>query len=332
MLNNTTTGTTTAGTTTTGITTGDGISLHAESTGHGTPLLFLHEFAGDHRSWEPQVRYFSARYRCVTYAARGYPPSGVPADPAAYSQERAVADAVAVLDGLGIAAAHVVGLSMGGFAALHLTLRHPDRVLSTVAAGTGYGAAPERQAAFRAECEAIAVAFENEGSEQVARWYAVGPARVQFQNKNPRGWAEFADTLAGHSALGSALTMRGVQAAGRRCTRCATSWPGSPRRCWCWRAMRTRAAWMRRSCSSAPFPPRGWPYCRAPGTPRIWRSRTGSTRRWMSSWLPPSGAPGPPATPAACPPPRPGLPPHDPAPTRPRPHDHGQFLPPGAPF
>jgi pimeloyl-ACP methyl ester carboxylesterase len=203
---------TSTGTTTTGVTTSDGIRLHAESTGDGAPLLFLHEFAGDHRSWEPQVRYFSARYRCVTYAARGYPPSGVPDDPAAYSQERAVADAVDVLDGLGIPAAHVVGLSMGGFAALHLTLRRPDRVLSTVAAGTGYGAAPERQDAFRAECEAIAVAFENEGSEQVARWYAVGPARVQFQNKNPRGWAEFADALAGHSALGSALTMRGVQA------------------------------------------------------------------------------------------------------------------------
>src|SRR3984957_3798294 len=204
---------TTTGTTTTGITTSDGISLHAESTGHGAPLLFLHEFAGDHRSWEPQVRYFSARYRCVTYAARGYPPSGVPDDPAAYSQERAVADAVDVLDGLGIPAAHVVGLSMGGFAALHLTLRRPDRVLSTVAAGTGYGAAPERQAAFRAECEAIAGAFENEGSQQVARWYAVGPARVQFQNKNPRGWAEFAAALAGHSAVGSAMTMRGVQGA-----------------------------------------------------------------------------------------------------------------------
>jgi pimeloyl-ACP methyl ester carboxylesterase len=203
---------TTTGTVTTGITTGDGISLHAESTGRGTPLLFLHEFAGDHRSWEPQVRFFSARYRCVTYAARGYPPSGVPADPAAYSQERAVADAVAVLDGLGIPAAHVVGLSMGGFAALHLTLRHPDRVLSTVAAGTGYGAAPDRQAAFRAECEAIAAAFEADGTAEVAHWYAVGPARVQFQNKNPRGWAEFAGALAGHSALGSALTMRGVQA------------------------------------------------------------------------------------------------------------------------
>src|SRR5437763_1873352 len=87
------------------IVTDDGVKLHAEETGEGEPLLFVHEFAGDHRSWEPQVRFFSAAYRCVTYAARG-----------------------------------------------------------------------------------------------------------QFQNKNPRGWAEFAEALAGHSSLGSALTMRGVQA------------------------------------------------------------------------------------------------------------------------
>jgi len=191
---------------------GDGAELHAEATGAGTPLLFIHEFAGDHRSWEPQVRYFSGAYLCITYAARGYPPSGVPADPAAYSQARAVADAVAVLDGLGVERAHVVGLSMGGFAALHLLLRHPGRVLSAVVAGAGYGAQPDRQQAFRAECEAIAAAFEAEGSARVAPRYAAGPARVQFQNKNPRGWAEFAAALAEHSAPGSALTMRGVQA------------------------------------------------------------------------------------------------------------------------
>ncbi len=149
----------------------------------------------------------------MTYAARGYPPSDVPADPAAYSQQRAVDDAVAVLDGLGIGRAHVAGLSMGGFTALHLALRHPDRVISAVVAGAGYGAAPERAEAFRAECAATAAAFETEGAERVAQRYAVGPARVQFQNKNPRGWAEFAAALAGHSALGSALTMRGVQAA-----------------------------------------------------------------------------------------------------------------------
>jgi pimeloyl-ACP methyl ester carboxylesterase len=195
------------------IVTDDGVALHAEETGQGEPLLFIHEFAGDHRSWEPQVRYFSSGYRCVTYAARGYPPSQVPADPAAYSQARAVADAVAVLDGLGIDRAHVVGLSMGGFAALHLVLRHPARVISAVVAGAGYGAHPERAAAFRAESELIAAAFEAEGPAKVAERYAVGPARVQFQNKNPRGWAEFAAALAGHDPAGAALTMRGVQAA-----------------------------------------------------------------------------------------------------------------------
>jgi pimeloyl-ACP methyl ester carboxylesterase len=195
------------------IVTSDGVRLHADNTGAGAPLLFIHEFAGDHRSWEPQVRFFGSGYRCVTYAARGYPPSDVPTDPAAYSQQRAVDDAVAVLDGLSIDRAHVVGLSMGGFTALHLALRRPDRVGSAVVAGAGYGAAPERAEAFRAECAATAAAFENEGAQRVAQRYAVGPARVQFQNKNPRGWAEFAAALAEHSAPGSALTMRGVQAA-----------------------------------------------------------------------------------------------------------------------
>src|ERR1700760_4944987 len=195
------------------IVTDDGVTLHAEETGQGEPLLFVHEFAGDHRSWEPQVRFFSQASRCVTYSARGYPPSDVPTDPGAYSQERAVADAIAVLDGLGIDQAHVVGLSMGGFTALHLAFRHPGRVRSAVVAGAGYGAEPERAEAFRAESMLTAAAFAAEGAAKVAVRYAVGPARVQFQNKNPRGWAEFAAALAGHSSLGSALTMRGVQAA-----------------------------------------------------------------------------------------------------------------------
>jgi pimeloyl-ACP methyl ester carboxylesterase len=196
------------------VTTDDGVSLHVEVTGpaDGAALLFIHEFAGDHRSWEPQVRHFSAAFRCVRYPARGYPPSDVPSDPAAYSQHRAVADALAVLDGLGIERAHVVGLSMGGFTALHLALSHPDRVVSAVVAGCGYGAQPDRQEAFRAECHAIAAAFEADGAASVSSWYAAGPARVQFQHKNPRGWAEFAAALGGHDSLGAALTMRGVQA------------------------------------------------------------------------------------------------------------------------
>jgi pimeloyl-ACP methyl ester carboxylesterase len=189
----------------------DGTRLYHEEAGEGTSVLFIHEFAGDHRSWEPQVRSFSRRYRCVAYAARGYPPSDVPSDLSAYSQDLAVTDALAVLDHLDIDRAHVVGLSMGGFTSLHLALRHPDRTRSIVVGATGYGAHPDAQESFRAESMAIADAFASEGASGIAPRYAEGPARVQFQNKDPRGWEEFARQLAEHSSEGSANTMRGVQ-------------------------------------------------------------------------------------------------------------------------
>jgi pimeloyl-ACP methyl ester carboxylesterase len=188
-----------------------GVTLHVEATGAGTPLLFIHEFAGDHRSWEPQVRSFSRDYRCITYAARGYPPSDVPEDAGDYSQDHAAADAIAVLDSLDIDRAHVVGLSMGGFCALHLALGNPNRTHSAAIGGVGYGAPPDKRAAFREECEAIAGAFEREGAPAVAERYSLGPARVQFQAKDPRGHAEFTRMLGEHSSLGSAGTMRGFQ-------------------------------------------------------------------------------------------------------------------------
>jgi len=193
------------------VTADDGVRLHWEESGSGKPLLFIHEFAGDHRSFAPQVEHFRARYRCLVYDARGYPPSDVPEDERAYSQLRAVADAIAVLDAAGVERAHVVGVSMGGFCALHLGLRHPDRVDGLVIAGVGYGAHPDAAATFRAESEAVAAAFDAEGAAGVAKRYAVGPARVQFQNKNPEGWQVFAEQLAEHDARGATLTMLGVQ-------------------------------------------------------------------------------------------------------------------------
>jgi pimeloyl-ACP methyl ester carboxylesterase len=193
------------------VTSVDGVRLHVEERGTGMPLLLIHEFAGDHRSWEPQVSHFSSRYRCVTYAARGYPPSAVPRQLDAYSQQHAVEDALAVLEGLGIDRAHVVGLSMGGFCALHLGLRAPERTLSLVLAGCGYGAAPEAQDRFRRESAAIAEAFRIEGAAAVAPRYAVGPARVQLQNRNPEAWRTFTEQLAEHDSEGAALTMLGVQ-------------------------------------------------------------------------------------------------------------------------
>ncbi len=194
------------------ITTDDGVSLYYEEAGAGVPIVFVHEFAGDHRSYEPQLRHFARRYRCIAYNARGFPPSDVPPDPEAYSQDRACRDILAVLDGLGIERAHVVGVSMGGFATLHFGLTFPARARSLVVAGCGYGAEPAMRAQFAAEAEQSAQRFLSLGMATASESYAVGPTRVQFQNKDRRGWQEFARGMGEHSAEGSAHTMRGVQA------------------------------------------------------------------------------------------------------------------------
>ena len=193
-------------------TTDDGVRLYYEEAGEGPPVVFVHEFAGDHRSWEPQIRFFSRRHRCIVYAARGYPPSDVPPGVDSYSQKRAAADIAAVMDGAGVERAHVVGLSMGAFATLHLGLDRPERALSLVLAGIGYGAEKHVQATFRAQAEQAAHAFESQGSARFAETYAVSAARVQFQNKDPRGWREMTAQLAEHDPQGAAATMRGVQA------------------------------------------------------------------------------------------------------------------------
>ena len=157
------------------------------------------------------MRHFGQRYRCITFGARGYPPSDVPEKPSSYSQVRATDDILAVLDHLKIPAAHVVGLSMGGFATLHFGFRHPTRALSLVVAGVGYGAEREQQAKFKSEVEVVARSLLKEGMVAFAEKYAYGPTRVQFENKDPRGFAQFKKELGEHSALGSANTQLGVQ-------------------------------------------------------------------------------------------------------------------------
>lgn len=194
------------------ITTDDDVQLYVESYGEGTPLLFIHEFGGNYDSWQPQIHYFSRRYRCITYAARGYPPSAVPQQLESYSQQRAVQDALAVLDGLGIEKAHIIGLSMGGFATLHFGLMAPERALSLTIAGAGYGCEPESEDYFRQVSLQVGENFATQGAKQFASVYALGASRVQFQNKDPLGWQRFASRLAQHDSLGASLTMRGVQA------------------------------------------------------------------------------------------------------------------------
>lgn len=199
------------------IKTDDNVELFYESTGEGEPIIFVHEFAGDYRSWEPQVNYFSRYNRCITYNARGYYPSDVPKEEISYSQERAWKDIICIMDQLDIEKAHIVGLSMGGFATLHFGINEPERAKSLVIAGCGYGAIPIDKATYDKKANFSSVALETakniiqKGMNKVGAEYALGPSRVQFQNKDPKGWQLFNDFLLNHDAIGSANTLLGVQ-------------------------------------------------------------------------------------------------------------------------
>jgi proline iminopeptidase len=194
-------------------TTPDNVRLYYEEVGTGAPILFVHEFAADHRGWEPQLRELGKRYRCIAYSARGYRPSDVPADKDAYSYKHVMRDAVAVLDHLKIESAHFISLSMGGYTTLQVALSHPKRVRSMVLAGTGSGSERWYTAQFHAHSRALGDQFEREGAASVAKSYSMGPSRVPFLLKDPRGFAEFQKQLGEHDAQGSANMSRGFQGA-----------------------------------------------------------------------------------------------------------------------
>ncbi len=189
----------------------NGVSLHVEETGSGESIVFVHEFGGDARSWQPQVEHFSRHYRCVVYNARGYPPSDVPEDERLYGQQLSTADLKGVLDALDIEQAFVVGLSMGAYTGLMLTVQHPERVRALVFASGGSGAYPETRAQFLVDTNAVAEKMLQANSVDAAG-ISSGPSRVQLQNKNQTVWEQFAAHLSEHSAVGSAYTLRHVQA------------------------------------------------------------------------------------------------------------------------
>ena len=188
-----------------------GARIYYEETGEGRPILFIHEFGGDWRSWHDQMRHFGRGWRCIAWSARGYPPSDCPEDEALYGQEFFTRDAIAVLDAAGVDKAHVVGLSMGGYTALMLAIAHPERLISCVAAGAGSGALHAKNPDFVAESVERAAAFEKLGRVD-ADAYGLGPTRVQLQNKDPIAWRTFIAHLGEHPAHAAAKTLRRVQA------------------------------------------------------------------------------------------------------------------------
>ncbi len=189
-----------------------GAKLHFEESGDGYPIIFIHELASDLRGWQSQLRHFSHGYRCIAYNARGYPPSDVPEDFASYGWELAVNDIVAVMRGLKIECAHLVGMSMGGYAALQFGLRYPEKASAIVAASVGSGSHPSQRDAWLRETSVLARIFSDRGMVGVAERMARGPARVQLKYKDPTSWREFVVRLQQHSPQGMSNTMARCQA------------------------------------------------------------------------------------------------------------------------
>jgi pimeloyl-ACP methyl ester carboxylesterase len=192
------------------MTTSDGVKIYYEEVGSGEPIIFSHEFGDNYETWRPQLDYFGRRYRCVTYAARGFPPSDIPEEMDKYTQARVSADIGDLMDHLGMAQVHLVGVSMGSYAVLNYALANPDRVRSLVVGSGGHGSDLEHRAAVLQGIEARAAAFLEKGAEKMAVGLAEDTVRIPFKVKDPRGWKAFRSRLARHSTEGCARTLRGV--------------------------------------------------------------------------------------------------------------------------
>ena len=193
------------------LTTDDGVKLYYEETGKGIPIVFVHEFAGDYARGSRRCAISRATIAASPTMRAAIRPPTCRRTAEKYSQERARDDIRAVLDALKIDKAHIVGLSMGGFATLHFGFTYPTAparwwwpAAATAPSPTSAPSSPPRSGET--------ATLRGSGMAKAAEGYALGPTRVQFQNKDPRGWREFADQLAEHSTEGAALTMRGVQA------------------------------------------------------------------------------------------------------------------------
>lgn len=190
----------------------NGVNLFVEVTGTGTPLVFAHEFAGDYRNWENQVRFFSRHgFQCITYNARGYPPSDVPSEMDQYGQEHAAEDIAQVMRHCNVRRAHIIGLSMGGYATLNFGIAYPQMALSLVVAGAGHGSDSSGRHQFLQDSADLADRLIKLGMREGIVHYANSPIRQRFKEKDPRGFEQFNRQFAEHSALGSSLTARGYQ-------------------------------------------------------------------------------------------------------------------------
>lgn len=186
----------------------NGVNLYYEQTGEGAPLVWVHEYGGDLRSWEPHVRYFSRRYRVMTYNHRGYAPSTIPTAASDYSQNLLVENLRQLLKHLGLGPVHLGGCSMGANVARDFAIAHPEMTKSLILLGAGAGSVNREQ--FVKDEEAIAVGLERDGIESLVHHFEIVPNRASFKQKDPRGFAEFLRQVTEHDAQACAHLAREV--------------------------------------------------------------------------------------------------------------------------
>ena len=187
----------------------NGVELYYEIHGQGDWLVLAHEFSGGYTSWQPQVDALSTHMRLLIYNNRGYPPSSVPADPGAYSQEHSIEDLRLLMEHLDVQRPVLGGFSMGGSIALNFALMHPDRIRALILAGTGTGSIDKTQNAR--DFAPIADRFLADGPAKVGEDYLRGPTRIQLLRKNPAAWQKLYQEFSELSPIGMAYTLRGVQ-------------------------------------------------------------------------------------------------------------------------
>ena len=185
--------------------------IYYEEAGSGHPIIFVHEYSADYRTWEAQIRHLSRRYRCITYNSIGYEPSSISADPVDYDWQGQRRNLLALIDGLEIERAHLVGLSQGAYTVLQFALEYPERASAVAFTSGGAGSRPVGEPSPARDVVSRSEDLRLRGMVAMGAEMARGPSRVQLYAKDTRGWKEFRKYLQEHSTEGAYLTMRHFQ-------------------------------------------------------------------------------------------------------------------------
>lgn len=171
------------------INTGE-VGLYYESSGKGTPIVFLHGFTLDLRMWRRQVEFFSKKYRVITYDSRGHGKSCCPKT--GYSRQDYVRDLKRFIEKLKLKKFHLAGLSMGGATALGYAIDYPQKLLSLtlVDAAAGGHKFPKKYCDHRDVALTLGV--------EEAKRRRIKTAVFYYANRNEEVRQELADMMAGH--------------------------------------------------------------------------------------------------------------------------------------